>query len=188
MTSRAHALKDLGDVLLRLGRFEEAAKFSAEAARCFWQPIKDEISEAEARLCQGAASLAIGDPATALVSFHRASECFRAHENLAGLAAALNGYGCAEWSFGHGERAVELLREAADCAEEAGDDGLRAEVVDNLVSAYTNLGRTEEAARLAPAHGARPLPPPPGTPPPGAPADGGDGGRRRRFGWPSRRR
>jgi tetratricopeptide (TPR) repeat protein len=191
MTSRAHALKDLGDVLLRLGRFEEAVTFSAEAANCFWEPVGDEISEAEALLCQGSALLALGDPTTALDAFHRAAEHFRKHRNLAGLAATLNGYGCAVWSLGHRERAVEVLREAADCAGEVGDDALRAEVVDNLVSAYTVLGRAEEAARLAPAHDARALPPMPGTPPPYSPPPytPTDGGRWwRRFGRPFRRR
>ncbi|MGW0846734.1 NB-ARC domain-containing protein [Streptomyces sp. NPDC002787] len=185
MTSRAHALKDLGDVLLRLERFEEAEKFSAKAARCFWQPLKDELSEAEALLCQGSALLALGDPAMALIPLHRASEHFRKHENLAGLAATLNRYGCAAWSLGHRDRAVEVLREAADCAEEAGDHGRRAEVVDNLLSAYTILGRAEEAARLAPDHGARALQPLPDTQPPCAPTDGGRWWRR--FGWPFRR-
>ncbi|MEU5095760.1 tetratricopeptide repeat protein [Streptomyces sp. NPDC020996] len=179
MTSRAHALKDLGDVLLRLGRFEEAAKFSEEAARCFWMPLRDEISEAEALLCQGSALFALGDPAMALVHLNRASEHFRKHENLVRLASTLNVYGCATWSLGYRDRAVEVLCEAVGLAEEVGDDGLRAEVVDNLVTAYTALGRTEEAARLAPAHGARALPPPPGTPP-HAPA--GTGSRRRPFG------
>ncbi|MFD7630362.1 tetratricopeptide repeat protein [Streptomyces sp. NPDC059851] len=186
MTSRAHALKDLGEVLLRLGRFEEAAEFSGQAARGFWIPLGDEISEAEALLCEGSALLALGDPAMALVSLHRASEHFRKHQSLAGLAPTLNGYGCAVWNLGHRDRAVEILREAADCAEEVGYDGLRAEVVDNLVSAYTILGRSEEAARLAPAHAARELPPQPGTPPPCTRTDGGKWWRR--LGWPSWRR
>ncbi|MBY8865390.1 tetratricopeptide repeat protein [Streptomyces sennicomposti] len=184
MTSRAHALKDLGDALLRLGRFEEAEEFSREAANCFWQPVGDEISEAEACLCQGSALLALGAPALALIPLHRASEHFRKHENLAGLASTLKVYGRAVWALGHRDRAVDVLREAVECAAEAGNDGLRSEAVDELVSVYTMLGRTEEAARLAPAQGVRALPSP-GTP---SAAAASDGGRRRRFGWLSRRR
>ncbi|MEU9129317.1 tetratricopeptide repeat protein [Kitasatospora sp. NPDC048540] len=188
MPSRAHALKDLGEVLLQLGRYQEAAEFSAEAANCFWQPIGDEISEAEARLTEGTALLALGDPLMSTVAFQRAGELFRPPEILVGLAATLNGYGCALWQLGHRDRAVELLREAVGLAEEAGDAGLRADVVGNLAEAYTVLGLTDEAARLAPPHPPHPapaLPRPPGAPA-SAPAEGTGWWRRR--GWPSRRR
>ncbi|MGW9032700.1 ATP-binding protein [Streptomyces sp. NPDC055722] len=186
MTSRAHALKELGEALLRLGRFEEAAKFSAKAANCFAGPLRDEISEAEALLCQGSALFALDNPGLALAYLNRASELFRKHENLAGLAATLNFYGCATWSWGYRERAVEVLREAVDCAEQVGNDGLRAEIVENLVTAYTSLGLAEEAARLAPIHDARALPSLSRPPlPPTESAEGG--GWRQRFGRPSRR-
>ncbi|MFF0413678.1 tetratricopeptide repeat protein [Kitasatospora sp. NPDC004745] len=183
MTNRAHALKDLGEVLLRLGRYEEAEKFSAEAADCFDRVVRDEVSEAEALLCRGSAMFTLGNPAAPLY-LHRASEHFRKHGNLVGLAATLNVYGCATWSFGHHDQAVEILCEAADCAAEAGNDAIRAQVVDNLVSAYTALGRPEQAARLALVHGARALTAEPRPPTPRAP----DGGRRWRFGWLSRHR
>ncbi|MFH8254212.1 tetratricopeptide repeat protein [Streptomyces roseolus] len=162
--SRAHALKDLAEVMLRLGRFEEAERLSEEAASLFWQPLGDEISAAEALLCQGSALLGLGQPQMALVYLLQAHEHFGTHENLAGLAATLNACGRAAWSLGRQDEAAGILRTAAEYAEEAGDGDLRTEIVDHLIVMYTSLGRAEEAAGLSTAatRGTPTLPPPDG--------------------------
>ncbi|WP_340633060.1 tetratricopeptide repeat protein [Kitasatospora purpeofusca] len=161
MSSRTHTLKDLGEVLFRLGRFEEAAEFSAEAARCFSWPMADELSEAEAQLTQGAALLHQGDLNGSTIALQRANELFHKHGNLSGVAATLDAHAGLLRRRGEDDRAVEFLHTALDCAEEAGDDNLRADIAGNLVTAYTTLGRPGEAARLAASHGVDALPPPP---------------------------
>ncbi len=88
---------------------------------------------------------ASGQPAEALVSYHRAASIQRRLGDRSREAFALDGVGQAYQQTGRIEEAIDFYRTAADMHRDVDDRWNQAQVLYHLAKALNQMGSTEEA-------------------------------------------
>ena len=134
--SKLDALNNLGDVLIVLGRSEEAVEHFREMLHLAWLlDHKEKGGVAHRRL--GTTFCTLGDYEKASTHLHNALHLFKAASNASGLAASMDDVGRLHWLKGEYEQALEFHRQAMDIKRGLGSKR-------EIAVSMTNIGRVHQ--------------------------------------------
>jgi tetratricopeptide (TPR) repeat protein len=128
----------------REGDFENAARLFGEAASAF-QAQGDMLEAAEMKNNQSVAFLQCGDPQASYDAALGTPEIFSAAGDSKREGMALGNLASALVPLGRTEEAISFYRLAADALEKAGEDQLRASVMQALSAIQMRKGKLVEA-------------------------------------------
>jgi tetratricopeptide (TPR) repeat protein len=144
LARQAHALRYLGTVHGRLGRFGVAGKHFRQALALFHE-AGDQPGEARALAGLGIVEERLGRHASAIGHHERALALYRQVGDQAGEALTLNNLGVAHGRMGRGP-AADHFRRAVAIYQQLGDPRGEAYALDNLGKVEEQLGRYTSAA------------------------------------------
>jgi predicted ATPase/class 3 adenylate cyclase len=130
------------------GQFKSALP-SAQRALAIFEELHDEVSAANARLCEGRALLFLGSIAEGEASLQTALEVLRREHGHKSIGSALSALGTARIMEGDIPAARALLKEAAGIYEATGALGRLPAVLSLLAEAEFRAGDAQEAASVA---------------------------------------
>ena len=142
--ARLAALHNLGDVLDRVGRTDEALSRFREMLRLAW--LFDNSAKAGAahgRL--GRIYRRLGEYDEAMAHLRRAHELFRRAGDQRGIAATLDDMGKVHWLRGAGDEALSFYRQALELRRDLGDRRSIALSLANIGRVYRDAGRFKAA-------------------------------------------
>ncbi|HEX6133137.1 MAG TPA: tetratricopeptide repeat protein [Longimicrobiales bacterium] len=151
----SQALSMLGEVLVGLGRHEDALSCLHEAAALFAQ-LKDPAAEARMRALEGTAHEAIGrtlrqagaDPDTVRAHFDAALALAAARSDAAAEARIRNSLGILAWEHGEFERALSEYERALAGYRSLADENAVGLILNSIAVTLLKLGRYDDADRV----------------------------------------
>jgi len=123
----------------------QAAAHAFEAARLGYQTIGDELNAAEMANNCSVAYLQAGDGEAALAALEGSETIFTQAGDLRRQGMALGNRGAALEALERNEEALVVYQQAADILQQAGEDQLRAQVMQSLSMLQLQMGRQLQA-------------------------------------------
>ena len=142
--AEAYALKNLGLIDVRLGRYPRAAGYLKRALALF-RETGDRLGEGLALINLATGDCRRGRYPQAAARGQRALALFREIGDRLGEAHALNSIGLVHWRQGRYERAADLFRRARTLYRDIGDLSNEAHALSNLGMISGRLGRYPHA-------------------------------------------
>ena len=140
----AEALRQAGNVFLRLGQPPKAAEFFEQALPLFRQ-AGDKAGEAKVLNSIGVFYNTTGQPQKALEFYQQALPLFRQVGNKVGEANALNNIGIFYKTTGQPQKALEFFQQALPLHRQAGDKEGEARDLGNIGVVYDLTGQPQKA-------------------------------------------
>lgn len=145
-STQGHLLLALADQRNFIGRHEEAARLSTEAAELHEQ-FADTSSQAHALVVLSDALSRAGRTEEATRGYQEAVGLYRTLGESRELSMTLNNFAYALFEAGQHEEAVTVATEAVELARSMNARGTEACALDSLGQAYRGLGRIAQASR-----------------------------------------
>lgn len=146
LAAQGYALRSLGAVHARLGRYESAGRYNEGAVELFRQ-VDDTTGRAIALDNLGATERRLGRYESAVRCHEDALALFGKMGDETGQASALNGLGNAEEQLGRHEVAAGHYRQALRLCRKLSDVHGQATVLDGLGTVHISLGQPDRARR-----------------------------------------
>jgi DNA-binding SARP family transcriptional activator/tetratricopeptide (TPR) repeat protein len=136
---RAHVMRRLGEVLLLLGRYQEARDLY-ERALALAGTVAERSTQARCRVALGRLARLKGDYAGAMSWLEQARRDYQALDDLPGMADTLWGLGAVYWSQLDYERALACFQEQLAIGRQLNDRQLIGKAVGSMAVAYAEQG------------------------------------------------